>query len=74
MLKDMDDLSLDNPDVVPMVCNFIARAMVDDVLPPGFFDFLPLRLVKFLKSRDFICIITCDFIYRITVISFMKSL
>jgi len=45
VLKDMDDLSLDNPDVVPMVCNFIARAMFDDVLPPGFFDFLPLRLL-----------------------------
>jgi hypothetical protein len=45
VLKSIDDLALDNPDVVPMLSNFIARAMVDDVLPPGFFDFVPQRLL-----------------------------
>ena len=45
MLKSIDDLALDNPDVVAMLSNFIARAMVDDVLPPGFFDFVPRRLL-----------------------------
>ena len=45
VLKSIDDLALDTPDVVPVVANFIARAMVDDVLPPSFIGLLPQRLV-----------------------------
>ena len=36
----MVDLALDNPNVEAMLSNFIARAIVDDVLPPS----LPLHL------------------------------
>lgn len=45
VLKSIDDLALDTPNVVPVVANFIARAMVDDVLPPSFIALLPQRLV-----------------------------
>ena len=45
VLKNVDDLALDNPDVIPIMSNFIARAMVDDVLPPAFFDFVPSLLL-----------------------------
>jgi len=45
VLGEVDDLALDIPDVVPILCNFICRAMVDDVLPPAFFDFVPGRLL-----------------------------
>ena len=46
VLKDIDDVALDNPDVVKYMSNFIARAVVDDVLPPAFFDFVPPRLLE----------------------------
>lgn len=45
VLKNMDDLALDTPDVVTVLAHFIARAIVDDVLPPGFIGFLPKRLL-----------------------------
>ena len=44
VLKSIDDLALDNPDVVAMLSNFIARAIVDDVLPPSFVSLVPERL------------------------------
>ena len=44
VLKSIDDLALDNPDVEAMLSNFIARAIVDDVLPPSFVSLVPERL------------------------------
>lgn len=46
VLKNIDDVALDTPDVVPMMASFIARAIVDDVLPPNFFEFVPARLSR----------------------------
>jgi len=45
VLKSIDDLALDTPDVVTVLAHFIARAIVDDVLPPAFFEFVPARLL-----------------------------
>jgi len=45
VLKSIDDLALDTPDVVRVLALFIARAMLDDVLPPAFISFLPPRVV-----------------------------
>ena len=43
MLDSADDLALDIPDAVDVLALFVARAVVDDILPPAF-------LTKTLKS------------------------
>ena len=37
----VDDLQIDVPDAPDLVANFVARAVVDDILPPAFVDKLP---------------------------------
>jgi len=43
-LRNMDDLALDTPRAVEILALFIARAMVDDVLPPAFISLVPPRV------------------------------
>jgi len=44
VLRSIDDLALDTPNVAEVLGNFIARAIVDDVLPPVFLDLVPERV------------------------------
>ena len=37
----VDDLQIDVPDAPDLIASFVARAVVDDVLPPAFVDRLP---------------------------------
>ena len=41
----LDDLVLDTPDAIPALSQFVARAIVDEVLVPAFLDNLRLKLV-----------------------------
>ena len=36
LFEQADDLELDAPDFRLILCNFLARAVVDEVLPPSF--------------------------------------
>jgi hypothetical protein len=45
LLRSVDDLALDSPGIATTLTNFIARAIVDDVLPPCFFSLVPGKLV-----------------------------
>lgn len=38
ILNSLDDLKLDNPDVVDVVSKYIARAIVDEIIPPIFLN------------------------------------
>ena len=37
----VDDLQIDVPDAPDLVASFVARAVVDDILPPAFVNKLP---------------------------------
>ena len=37
----VDDLQIDVPEAPDLVASFVARAVVDDILPPAFVDRLP---------------------------------
>jgi programmed cell death protein 4 len=37
----VEDLQIDVPEAPDLVANFVARAVVDDILPPAFVDRLP---------------------------------
>jgi hypothetical protein len=52
ILRGVDDLALDVPAAVSILTNFIARAIVDDVLPPCFFSLVPGKLVTAGRGRD----------------------
>ena len=52
VLRGVDDLALDVPAAVSILTNFIARAIVDDVLPPCFFSLVPGKLVASGRGRE----------------------
>ncbi|EKX43265.1 hypothetical protein GUITHDRAFT_73273 [Guillardia theta CCMP2712] len=52
VLRSLDDLSLDTPNAPALLANFIARAIVDDVLPPNFISFVPDRLVASERGKE----------------------
>ncbi len=58
ILRNIDDLSLDTPNACPLVANFIARAIVDDVLPPVFLSLVPKRLVESGRGREVASLVT----------------
>jgi len=45
LLGRIDDLALDVPDVATQLANFIARAIVDEVVPPAFLSLAPPSLL-----------------------------
>ena len=45
VLKAIDDLALDTPDAASVLALFLARAIMEDVLPPSFISLLPPRLL-----------------------------
>ncbi len=58
ILRSIDDLALDTPNACPLVANFIARAIVDDVLPPVFLTLVPKRLVESGRGREVAALVT----------------
>mmetsp|Transcript_41456 Transcript_41456/g.130580 ORF Transcript_41456/g.130580 Transcript_41456/m.130580 type:complete len:450 (-) Transcript_41456:19-1368(-) len=52
VMRSLDDLSLDTPNAPALLANFIARAIVDDVLPPNFISFVPDRLVASERGKE----------------------
>jgi len=45
VLKNLDDLALDTPDAAGVVALFLARAILEDVLPPRFISLVPPRVL-----------------------------
>jgi len=45
VLKSLDDLALDTPDAAGVVALFLARAILEDVLPPRFISLVPPRVL-----------------------------
>lgn len=41
LVHSVDDLRIDVPDAPELIATFVARAVVDDILPPAFVDKLP---------------------------------
>uniref|UniRef100_A0A7S0MEA9 MI domain-containing protein n=1 Tax=Cryptomonas curvata TaxID=233186 RepID=A0A7S0MEA9_9CRYP len=55
LLRSVDDLALDTPAMASILTNFIARAIVDDVLPPCFFSLVPGKLVTTGRGKEIQC-------------------
>ncbi len=55
LLRSVDDLALDTPAIASILTNFIARAIVDDVLPPCFLTLVPGKLVTAGRGKDISC-------------------
>jgi programmed cell death protein 4 len=55
ILRSVDDLALDTPGIAGIVSNFIARAIVDDVLPPCFLSLVPGKLVTTGRGKEISC-------------------
>lgn len=41
LVQSVDDLRMDVPEAPQLIATFVARAVVDDILPPAFVDKLP---------------------------------
>ena len=52
VLRNVDDLALDTPSIVSVMTNFIARAIVDDVLPPCFLSLVPPKIVMHGRGKE----------------------
>ena len=52
VLRAIDDIALDTPNAAQLLSKFIARAIVDDVLPPVFVTLVPPRLVAVTRVKE----------------------
>jgi len=52
VLRGIDDIALDTPNAAQLLARFIARATIDDVLPPVFVSLVPARVASTGRGKE----------------------